>query len=233
MKILIVQNIECEGPGYLESFLQSEEIDYEIIRMYEGATLPDKFDCMITLGGPMNVYEEDLYPYLQDLDRAIRSFVENGGYYIGFCLGGQLLAKALGTRVVRNPEKEIGDFEINLTPEGIKDPLFKGFEDEFSVLEWHGDTFNIPEGGIKLAESKLCSNQAFRFKNAYGLQFHLETTQAMISEWTEVYRDELETEGIDPELILGETAKRADIYRRLANQLFRNFFDMVLGSGSF
>jgi GMP synthase-like glutamine amidotransferase len=106
----------------------------------------------------------------------------------------------------------------------VEDPLFKGFKHTFPALEWHGDTFEIPEEAVKLAESELCSNQAFRFKNAYGLQFHLETTPEMLEEWVEVYADELNEEENDVKVMLKETKKKADIYCGLSNGLFTNFF---------
>jgi len=227
MKALIVQQVECEGPGYLEDFLHEKRIEYEIARMYEGEGLQSDFDALIVLGGPMNVYEEERYPYLKRLNTTIKNFATGGGHYLGFCLGGQLLAKVLGARVRRNHTREIGNFEIYLTEIGVEDLLFKGFGRIFPALEWHGDTFEIPEGAIKLAESKLCSNQAFRFKNAYGLQFHLETTAEMLAEWIEVYEDELNEEGIDAAVMIEETKKKADIYRELSNQLFANFFGLV------
>lgn len=225
--MLIVQHVECEGPGYLEDFLHGKGFEYEIARMYEGDRLPNDFDALVVLGGPMNVYEEERYPYLKGLNKTIKNFATEGGHYLGFCLGGQLLAKALGAKVRRNRTKEIGNFEIHLTEKGVKDPLFKGFGRLFPALEWHGDTFEIPEGAIKLAESKLCSNQAFRFKNAYGLQFHLEATSEMLGKWIEVYKDELNEEEIDATIMLKETKKKADIYRRLSNQLFTNFFESI------
>ena len=224
MKVLIVQHVECEGPGYLEDFLHEKGIGYEIAKMYEDEQLPDDFDALVVLGGPMNVYEEERYPYLKRLNTTITNFATEGGHYLGFCLGGQLLAKALGAKVRRNHTREIGNFEIHLTEEGVEDPLLKGIGRIFPALEWHGDTFEIPEGAIKLAESELCSSQAFRFKNAYGLQFHLETTTGMMEEWTDVYAGELNEEGIDAAVMLKETEKKADIYRELSNQLFTNFF---------
>jgi len=224
MNVLIVQHIECEGPGYLGDFLHDNGIEYEIVRMHEGEQLPENFDVLIVLGGPMNVYEEERYPYLKGLNKTITNFVIAGGLYLGFCLGGQLLAKALGARVRRNQTKEIGNFEIRLTAGGTEDPLFKGFELMFPALEWHGDTFEIPAVAIKLVESELCANQAFRFKNACGLQFHLEATPEMLAEWVKVYEDELTEEGIDAVALIEETTRKADIYRELSNQLFTNFF---------
>ena len=224
MNVLIVKHIECEGPGYLEDFLHDNGIEYEIARMYEGKQLPDIFDALIVLGGPMNVYAEERYPYLKRLNTMIKNFVIAGGHYLGFCLGGQLLAKALGAKVRKNQTKEIGNFEIQLTEGGVEDQLFKGFSTVFPALEWHGDTFEIPTGAIKLGESKLCANQAFRFKNAYGLQFHLEATAEMLAEWVKVYEDELTEERIDAAVLIEETKRKADNYRESSNQLFTNLF---------
>jgi len=227
MNVLIVQHIACEGPGYLGDFLHDNSIEYEIARMYEGEQLPEKFDVLTVLGGPMNVHEEERYPYLKRLNKTIKNFVIAGGHYLGFCLGGQLLAKALGAKVRRNQTKEIGNFEIQLTDGGVEDPLFKGFDTVFPALEWHGDTFEIPEGAFKLVESALCANQAFRFKNAYGLQFHLEAKPEMLAEWVKVYEDELTEEGIDAVALIEELKIKADIYRELSNQLFTNLFKWV------
>ncbi len=224
MNVLIVKHIECEGPGYLEDFLHDNGIEYEIARMYEGKQLPDIFDALIVLGGPMNVYAEERYPYLKRLNTMIKNFVIAGGHYLGFCLGGQLLAKALGAKVRKNQTKEIGNFEIQLTEGGVEDQLFKGFSTVFPALEWHGDTFEIPTGAIKLGESKLCANQAFRFKNAYGLQFHLEATAEMLAEWVKVYEDELTEERIDAAVLIEETKRKANNYRESSNQLFTNLF---------
>ncbi|MFZ2071461.1 MAG: type 1 glutamine amidotransferase [Halobacteriota archaeon] len=224
MKVLIVQHVECEGPGYLEDFIHKKGIEYEIARMYEEEQLPDNFDALVVLGGPMNVYEEERYPYLKPLTTTMKDFVTEGGHYLGICLGGQLLAKALGAKVRRNHTKVIGNFEIHLTEKGVEDPLFNGFEHIFPALEWHEDTFEIPEGGLKLAESKLCANQAFRFKNAYGLQFHLETPPGMLKKWTEVYEGELNEEGVNAPVLIEETKKRAGIYRELSSRLLTNFF---------
>ena len=224
MKVQIVQHIECEGPGYLDDFLHNNGIEYEIARIYEGEQLPDNFDALIVLGGPMNVYAEERYPYLKRLNTTIKNFVIAGGHYLGFCLGGQLLAKALGAKVRKNQTKEIGNFEIQLTDGGVEDPLFKGFDTVFPALEWHGDTFEIPTGALKLVESELCANQAFRFKNAYGLQFHLEATPEMLAEWAKVYEDELTEEGIDARALIEETKRKADNYRELSNRLLTNLF---------
>jgi len=123
MKVQIVQHVECEGPGYLEDFLHEKGIGYEIARMYKEEQLSDDFDVLVVLGGPMNVYEEVRHPYLKSLNinKRIKNFSTEGGYYLGFCLGGQLLAKTLGAKVRKNHTREIGIFKIHLTEEGVED----------------------------------------------------------------------------------------------------------------
>ena len=228
MKVLVIQHVEDESLGYIEDILPDFGIDFEIVRMFEGEDLPnmDEFDVLIVLGGPMNVYEEDRYPYLIRLNDAIFKFVYENKPYLGFCLGAQLLAKALDAPVRKNRQREIGNFEVNLTEDGREDGLFSEFDVAFPVFQWHGDTFNIAKGAIKLAESKLCSNQAFRFKNSYGVQFHLEVTPKMLEEWIEDYRCELNDEGIDPSSILSEFVGRVEVYKELLWQLLSNFFSI-------
>ncbi|RMF89548.1 MAG: type 1 glutamine amidotransferase, partial [Methanobacteriota archaeon] len=139
--------------------------------------------------GPMNVYEEERYPFLRDEDRLIKQALETGAPVLGICLGAQLIAKAAGARVWQGPEKEIGWGEVRLTEEGRRDPLFKGFPLEFPVFHWHGDSFDLPSGAVPLAENDLYL-QAFRLGGAIGLQFHLEVTAGMIRSWLSEYHEE-------------------------------------------
>jgi len=230
MRTLVVQHVEDEGLGYIKGILLGFGIDFEIVRMFEGEDIPntDEFDALIVLGGPMNVYEEDRYPYLIRLNDAIFKFVCEDKPYLGFCLGAQLLAKALDTPVRKSKKREIGNFEVNLTDGGREDGLFSGFDEAFPVFQWHEDTFDIPEGAIKLAESKLCSNQAFRFKNAYGVQFHLEVTPKMLKRWIEDYEYELNNERIDPSNMISKFIEHVEVYKELLQQMLSNFFSIKI-----
>ncbi len=128
---------------------------------------------------------------------------------LGICLGSQLLAKAAGADVYKGNKKEIGWYKVRLTESGAKDSLMAGFPKEFTVFQWHGDTFDVPEKGTNLAESELFPHQMFRVgKRAYGLQFHLEVTDKMIKDWIRINDDELKavSKYIDPERIIKETA---------------------------
>ena len=124
------------------------------------------------------------YPFLADEVRWLRQAVEADLPVLGVCLGAQLLAKALGSRVFANRVKEIGWYEVELLPEAADDPLFCDVASPATVFHWHGDTFDLPRGAVQLARSSQCENQAFRFgPSAYGLQFHLEMTAEMIDDW--------------------------------------------------
>lgn len=227
MKGLIVKNIDIEGPGRLGEFLASKGIPMDFIELEKGDRLPDDigdYGFIVILGGPMNVYEEDRYPYLKDEDRFIKDAIEKEIPLLGICLGAQLIAKAAGAKVFANHVKEIGWYKITLTETGLKDPLFNGLEREISVFQWHGDTFSIPEGGLLLASSALCKNQAFRYKSAYGFQFHIEVIPDMIEDWIDSYQSELNSlKGIiDPAKIIYESPKNMPAYTKNSEMIFRN-----------
>ena len=134
------------------------------------------------MGGPMSV-NDDL-PWLGDEMQAIRDTIQRGKPVLGICLGAQLIAKALGARVYRNPVKEIGWAPVYWTEQTAADPLFDGFSHPETVFHWHGETFDLPYGAERLAYSDACANQAFRIAgNVYALQFHPEVTPAIIEDW--------------------------------------------------
>lgn len=201
MRALVVQHVACEGPGLLRDVLEQKGWRLDIRCMDQpGAALPESlgnYDAFVILGGPMGAYEEEIYPYLLQVQELIREAVSIRLPMLGICLGGQLIARALGARVGPNPVKEIGWYPVRLTPAGRLAPLFTGMPLEFSVFQWHGDTFALPDGAFLLAEGETCTNQAFVYGAhigggyAWGLQFHLEVTPAMIEDWAKLYADEL------------------------------------------
>ena len=178
----------------------------------------------------MNVYEEDKYPFLKQEDEFLKEVIEAGLPTLGFCLGAQLIAKAKGAIVKKAPQKEIGWFKISLNRNGSSDPLFQEFPGEVDVFQWHGDTFDIPDGAVKLAESELCSNQAYRIgDNIYGLQFHVEVTDEMIYQWIDAYRDEISSlKGIvDPDQIIADTKIKSESYKAQARLFCSNFVKLI------
>ena len=185
MRVLAFRHVPHEGAGHLETVLAARGISLQYADLY----LPDfeppdpaAFHGLIFLGGPMSV--NDPLPFLRWEELALLDAVNRGQPVLGICLGAQLAAKALGARVQPNPHKEIGWFEIELTPAASGDPLFAGLPGAACVFHWHGETFDLPQGAVLLASSALCRHQAFRIGEwTYGLQFHPEITPAMIAEW--------------------------------------------------
>lgn len=200
MNALVVQNVEIEGPGLLRGEMAKAGWGLDIRVMdLPGADLPGSltgYQALMILGGPMNVYEEEAYPYLRDVDLLLKEAVKKRLPVLGICLGGQLIAKALGAPVTRSPVREIGWYTLRLTPEGLRSPLFTGLPEELPVFQWHGDTFALPEGASHLAATAGCANQAFSYGGTvFALQFHLEVTPEIITAWAEAYADELEEFG--------------------------------------
>jgi len=196
MRVLIIQHVACEGPGLLEDVLLRKgwEIDLRCMEL-PGTSLPadlNDYQAFIILGGPMGAYEEGIYPYLFKVQDLVRKAVDTGIPTVGICLGGQIVARALGADVGPNPIKEIGWSPVQLLPEGMKSPLFSDLPSIFSVFQWHQDTFSLPPGAVLLVKGEDCENQAFVYGgHIWAMQFHLEVTPAMIEQWTQIYKDEL------------------------------------------
>lgn len=228
--ILIIKHIEIEGPGTLGEFFKETAWQTRIVELDKGDTLPsvDECEAIISLGGPMNVYEEAKYPFLKEEDKLLKRALGKGIPVLGICLGAQLLAKACNAKVKKAPQKEIGWFKVNLTDAGKREPLFENMPASLSVFQWHEDTFAIPKGALHLAESQTCLNQAFRFgRNAYGLQFHVEVTPEMIDSWISAYT---KTETAQTNDMLIEAYKRKDAFRTQAQMLYYNFSGMISAS---
>lgn len=185
MRILAFRHVPFEHLGHIGTELERRGIGFDYADLYQpGAMAPDpaRYDGLVFMGGPMSV--NDPLPYLEREARWIAEAVAARQPVLGVCLGAQLIAKALGARVYPNAVKEIGWFEIELTAEGAADPLFAGAAPRETVLQWHGETFDLPPGATWLASSAACRHQAFRAgANAYALQFHLEVTPEMIEDW--------------------------------------------------
>ena len=221
-KIVIVKHVANEGPGSIGDFFRTTAWDLHTIELYNGDPLKislDEVAAVVVMGGPMNVYEEDKYPFLKEENSFIKKIVEREIPYLGICLGSQLLAKACGAAVIKAPVKEVGWFNVSLTMEAAHDPFFQGIEGPLEVFQWHEDTFTVPDGGVLLATAETCKNQAFRYgRKAYGLQFHVEVTTDMI--WSWVKGDESLPNPV--ELLMG-AYQRKDILARQTAKLGDNF----------
>jgi len=185
--ILVFQQAPTEKLGTLESRFRDAGLSWQYLELFRA--VPERLDLqeaagLVVLGGPMNVDDVQKHPFLQSEVRWIQEALEAQLPLLGICLGAQLLAKSLGAKVSPNHVKEIGWYEIGLTPEAAHDPLFAGCGPRQTVFQWHGDTFDLPAGAVHLARSEFCPHQAFRYgPSAWGLQFHIEMTVQLIHDW--------------------------------------------------
>ena len=189
-----MQHIPFEGLGNIHTWLQSMRTDVTVTKFFESPTLPDvdDLDLLIIMGGPMSVNDEADHPWLAAEKQFIRSAIENDKAVIGICLGAQLIAGAMGAAVYPNREKEIGWFPIaGEMTDGAEESFL--FPQELLVFHWHGETFDLPDGAMRLAGSTACENQAFQLgRRVIGLQFHLETTPDTARDLVHHCRDELQ-----------------------------------------
>lgn len=185
--VLFLLHTATEGPGTLAPFAVAQDARVRYAWLYAGAGLPADprhYDLIVAMGGPMNVYEEDHYPFLREETAFLHTAIAANVPVLGVCLGAQLIAKACGARVVKAPRPEIGWFPITLCDAATHDPAFAGLPRECTVLHWHEDMALLPEDAVLLASSAACPHQAFRVGSALALQFHVEITHAMLADWT-------------------------------------------------
>ncbi|MFN3739358.1 MAG: type 1 glutamine amidotransferase [Thermodesulfovibrionales bacterium] len=221
MKALIIKNIPLEGPGTITEFLTRHSIDYRIIEAGSGENIPslDGYKYLIVMGGPMAVYEMDKYPFLRKVALSMEKAIGKGIKVLGICLGAQLLAHVLGSRVYPGEKKEIGWLDIKATIDGGRDEVFRTLIEpsgNATVLQWHGDTFDLPSGAVRLASSELFKEQAFRYKDSYALQFHIEVTPDIVREWF--------SDRDDIDVIMKQTEAIYPRYRLKADLFYRAFF---------
>jgi GMP synthase-like glutamine amidotransferase len=193
MRIHYLQHVPFEDMAMIESWAQEKGHDISKTLLFEDEALPEleKFDWLVIMGGPMNIYEDDKYPWLAAEKIFIRGAIEDGKVVLGICLGAQLIADVLGGKVKRNDRREIGWHPVSLTPEGSRSEFFGVLPEKFVALQWHGDTFEIPPGAAWTAKSEVCENQAFQCGKAIGLQFHLESSMESIGDLIKNCSDEL------------------------------------------
>jgi GMP synthase (glutamine-hydrolysing) len=182
MRIHYIQHVPFENPGYISEWAESSGIKLSKSLLYRGHSLPriSEFDGLIVMGGPMNIYEEDHYSWLKAEKKLIRNAIVSNKIVIGICLGAQLIADALGAKVYPNRYKEIGWFPVSMDSAAKQFSCFSDFPSAFDAFHWHGDTFDLPSGAIRVAKSAVCKQQAFSYNHnrVIGLQFHLESTIA-------------------------------------------------------
>ena len=218
--VLLVQNTRIEGSGYLGDLLQNDGFEITSVNA-KHEQLPEKyFSLVIILGAPESA--NDNLPYLQAEQQLIKSYVEKNIPVLGICLGSQLIAKTFGAKVYSGPLNEIGfynDLQIHNDTQ-----FFSGFKNPFTVFHWHGDTFDLPESAVRLASSENYPNQAFQYKSAVGLQFHLEVNEEMVNLWLDKTEEKLKKiPNIDPQKIRSDIDENISTVKSNMKNFYNNF----------
>ena len=196
MKIHYFQHVPFEGLGMIEDWAKARGLNISATRFYEKHTIPniDDYDALVIMGGPMSVHDEGIYPWLSEEKKHIKQAIKAGKYILGVCLGAQLIADVLGTKVSNAPVKEIGWFPIAWSDAAMGHKIISGLNPAMNVFHWHGEQFEIPKGAVHLASSKTCKTQAFLYnEKVLGLQFHLEMNETAIEKIIENCGDEIAT----------------------------------------
>ena len=239
MKIIVLQHIACETPGFISDLMLKDKVEITTVQLDEGGKIPDDlsiFDGMFCMGGPMDTWMEKDYPWLIEEKNKIKEFVvELKKPFLGFCLGCQLLGEAIGGKITNSLPPEVGMLDINLFNEKKSDKIFNDFPNILRALQWHSyevtgleDNNNV----TLIGSSSSTKYQIFKYKeHAYGIQFHIEIKDNTVRDWSHVpeYKNALEN-------ILGKGAlEKFDIQAKqnmkqmnnLASILYKNFTKLI------
>jgi len=221
MRISVLQHADFEGPGEIEAWAGQRGHTVSTHHLYRGDPLPefDAFDLLVIMGGEMNIYQYRDWPWLKAESAFIKEALAHDKPAIGICLGAQLIADALGARVVQNAEYELGWFPISWTDEARA--MFPGLPATSTVLHWHGDTFDLPPGATRMAVSEGCPEQGYVIPGkCLGLQFHMEVDPALVKFFVASQGEWPSGRHVQkPEAILSEAASRCDQNRLLLHRM--------------
>ena len=235
-RVLVFQHIALEHPGVFRDFLREDGIEWTAVELDEGEPIPDLggYDALWVMGGPMDVWEDDIHPWLGPERAAIReAVIERRMPFFGFCLGHQLLAQALGGEVGPAAMPEIGILNVELTEAGRASPIFNGLPAVHSCLQWHGaEVLRVPSGAETLAASGACAVQALGFAgHAFSIQYHVEITGDTVPQWGAVpeYEQALERAMGEGALAAFEADAAAHMaeFNRNARHIYDNFMRIV------
>ncbi|MEO5675909.1 MAG: type 1 glutamine amidotransferase [Usitatibacter sp.] len=221
---------DTEGPGHFATFLDASRVPWTLVKLDTGEPVPasaQAFSGLAFMGGPMSANDE--LPWTQPVLALMRDAVGHGVPVIGHCLGGQMLARALGGKVSRNPVKEIGWNPVQVEGTPLAREWFGDDVSQFTTFQWHGDTFTIPPGGERILTGAHCANQAYVVDGRHlGLQCHVEMTPEMIASWIDSgsgeVRANLASPAVQPvEAIQEEMPAKLPELNRTAERLYRQW----------
>lgn len=225
---LIIQCADVVNGGSVRDYFVERDLPFIWHESYNNHQFPEpsEFDRVICLGSPNSVHDSAKIKHIGDLLSFTAALVKRDIPYLGICFGSQLLARILGAEVRPLDKPEMGIYRIRLTETGLADPIFKRLTPDIDVMEWHGETFDLPPGAELLAEGDSCRNQAFRSGNAVGLQFHPEAVPSEIRAWADRNLDKLASIGKTAASVVEECRASEDHLRSTNYQLLDNFLAM-------
>ena len=240
MKIIVLQHINIEDPGYIKDLMIKDKVDLTTIELDEGEKIPEdlsKYDAMFCMGGPMDTWMEKDYPWLIDEKKRIKEFVVDlKKPYLGFCLGCQLLGEVIGGKVVRSNQPEIGMLDVKFSENKNNDSLFFEFPQKITSLQWHSYEVQELENNkdvTLIASSPETKFQIFKYKNhAYGIQFHIEIKSTTVEDWACVPEYKLALENQLGPGALDKFDQQAEVNMPSLNKysqiLYNNFKKLVI-----
>ena len=239
MKILVLQHIECETPGYIKDLMLSDGFELTTVELDVGEKIPDdinQFDGMFCMGGPMDTWMIEKYPWIVEEKNKIKEYViDLEKPFLGFCLGCQFLGEVVGGKVVKSSPPEIGILDINMEEKTKDDHLFSSFSNTIKALQWHSyEVVGLENNNdiTLLASSPITKYQIFKYKNnAYGIQFHIEIKSNTVNDWGCVpeYKNALEDSlgpGVLEKFEKVATANMQDM-NKYATMLYKNFCKLM------
>ena len=194
LNIHCLMHVPYEGPGVITDWALKRDHSMDYTRLYEQESLPDisGIHMLVIMGGPMNVFDNHIHTWMEEEIAWVSAFIQTGKPVIGICLGAQIIAAALGADVYPGDQKEIGWHNLQFLPAVGEYMIWKEHPGTLKVFQWHGDTFDIPEGATRIASSPAFPNQGFIFgKQVIALQFHLEVTRKAVEDLTDNCRNEI------------------------------------------
>ena len=237
MRVLVFQHIDVEHPGVFRDFMRADGTDWDVIALDRGQRISETmtgYDALLVMGGPMDVWDEDTLPWLQDEKRAIHRWVIQAGKpFLGICLGHQLLGEVIGGTVGRMSTSEVGICDVEITSAGRGQELFAGVEGRFTCFQWHSTAVRtLPPSAVISAVNDVGTIQAFSYGPcAFGLQFHVEITPDTVREWVTVpaYRASLENV-MGPgglAILEADTSSKLAAFNMRAKRIYDNFIKLA------